>query len=134
MRGGRDGEKHSPGRGAERVRADLLRRLQLEQRMGAMERYGHPLQRYKDPKNVHQTEPLGADSIRSVIHTIGNAAGVDDCHPHRFRRTCATMALHRGMPLTLVQQMLGHDSLDTTQRYLDIQEDELREAHRRFVL
>jgi len=89
---------------------------------------------YKDPKKVHPTEPLGADSIRGVIHKIGNAAGVDDCHPHRFRRTCATMALHRGMPLTLVQQMLGHDSLDTTQRYLDIQEDELREAHRRFVL
>lgn len=89
---------------------------------------------YKNPKLVDPSEHQQPDGLRSVVHHIGKRANVDDCHPHRFRRTCATMALQRGMPVTMVQLMLGHDSLETTQRYLDIRGDELKEAHKKFVI
>lgn len=89
---------------------------------------------YLDPDQVHQTNHMDESSLASVIRNIGKRAGVENCHPHRFRRTCATLALRRGMPVTLVQMMLGHNSLATTQRYLDIGDVELREAHKRFVV
>lgn len=51
----------------------------------------------------------------------------------RFRRTCATMALRRGMPIEQVSRMLGHEELSTTQIYLDLTEDELALAHKKYV-
>ena len=89
---------------------------------------------YKYPEQVSIDSHNDNSTIESIIRTIGRRAGVDNCHPHRFRRTCATMALRRGMNVVLVQQMLGHESLATTQRYLDIATEELQEAHRRFVV
>ena len=89
---------------------------------------------YKKKSLVHETEHMNPDTLRGVIHTIGRLAGVEDCYPHKFRRTCATMALRRGMGVLQVQQMLGHDQLTTTQRYLDVESDELREAHKKYVL
>ena len=55
-------------------------------------------------------------------------------HPHRFRRTSATLALRRGMPIELVSKMLGHEQLTTTQLYLDLSEDDLEAAHRKYVV
>ncbi len=47
---------------------------------------------------------------------------------------CATFALRRGMPIIQVSKMLGHESVATTQIYLDISEEELEQAHRKFVV
>jgi site-specific recombinase XerD len=68
------------------------------------------------------------------VRQIGKRAGVDNVHPHRFRRTSATLALRRGMPLELVSKMLGHEQLSTTQLYLDLSEDDLEAAHRKYVV
>ena len=78
---------------------------------------------------------LGCDksTIETIIRNIGRRAGVEKAHPHRFRRTCATNALKKGMPLELVSKMLGHDNVGTTQIYLDLNEDDLRAAHRKYV-
>ena len=89
---------------------------------------------YIYPEQVSEDGHSDSSSIESIIRRIGKRADVKQCHPHRFRRTCATMALRRGMDVTLVQKMLGHDSLATTQRYLDIAEEDLKTAHRRFVI
>lgn len=89
---------------------------------------------YIYPEQVSEDGHSDSSTIESIIRRIGNRADVKQCHPHRFRRTCATMALRRGMDVTLVQKMLGHDSLATTQRYLDIAEEDLKTAHRRFVI
>lgn len=89
---------------------------------------------YQNSSQVHKTNHSNPDTLAALIHAIGKRAGVENCHPHRFRRTCATLALRRGMPVTLVQMMLGHSSLATTQRYLDIADEELRDAHRRYVV
>lgn len=78
-------------------------------------------------------KPIGKSSIENMTKRIGREAGVKNCHPHRFRRTCATMALERGMPIERVSHMLGHESIETTQIYLDLTEDGMKEAHRKYV-
>jgi len=88
---------------------------------------------YKFPEYVHQTEHADIGTIRNRVKAIGDRAGVDEVHPHKFRRTCATFALQKGMPLTLVSKMLGHESVATTQIYLDLNDDDLRDAHRKYV-
>jgi len=89
---------------------------------------------YKNKNLVSENGFAGNSQIEQIIKKIGKRAGVENCHPHRFRRTCATMALRRGMNIVHVQQMLGHESLETTRRYLDISQEELMEAHRKFVI
>ncbi len=83
---------------------------------------------------------LIADGVRDVsgiektIKEIGRRAKVDNVHPHRFRRTCATLALRRGMPIEQVSKMLGHEQLSTTQIYLDLSEEEVKQTHRKYVI
>lgn len=72
-------------------------------------------------------------SIESWIRRVGRKANVEKAHPHRFRRTGATLALRRGMPIEQVSKLLGHESIETTQIYLDISEQELAQAHKKFV-
>lgn len=72
-------------------------------------------------------------SAESLIRKLGNKAGVEKTHPHRFRRTGATFALRRGMPIEQVSKLLGHESVDTTMIYLDISEKELEQAHKKYV-
>jgi site-specific recombinase XerD len=73
-------------------------------------------------------------AFEATVRRLGKRAGVENVHPHRFRRTCATMALRRGMPLELVSKMLGHEQIVTTQIYLDLSEHELEEAHKKYVV
>lgn len=73
-------------------------------------------------------------SIESLMRKLGKRSGVENVHPHRFRRTSATFALKRGMPIELVSKMLGHEQLTTTQIYLDISDEELENAHKKYVL
>ena len=69
-----------------------------------------------------------------MMRKMAERAGVDKANPHKFRRTCATMALRRGMPIEQVSKMLGHESLETTQIYLDLEENELEQAHKKYVV
>lgn len=89
---------------------------------------------YTDPELVDETRPMDMGSIESIVRSIGKRAGVNNVHPHRFRRTGATMALRQGMPLTTVSKLLGHESIETTQIYLDISDEELEQAHKRYVI
>lgn len=73
-------------------------------------------------------------SLESRIRKIGKRAGVENVHPHRFRRTGATMALRAGMPLMEVSQILGHESVGTTQIYLDIDNQQLESTHEKYVI
>ena len=88
---------------------------------------------YMLPEQVSETEHMDNSVMESIIRGIGNRAGVTKCHPHRFRRTAATFALKRGMNIMQVKEMLGHESLATTQRYLDIADEEVKEAHKRYM-
>lgn len=88
---------------------------------------------YRIPEYVDCEKMRDKGGIEYAMRKLGRRSGVENCHPHRFRRTCATMALQRGMPLALVSKMLGHANLGTTQIYLDLDEEDLKQAHRKFV-
>lgn len=88
---------------------------------------------YRDPKLVGEGM-RDAGSIEQMVRKIGKRAGVDNVHPHRFRRTSATIALRRGMPIEMVSKMLGHEQISTTQIYLDLSDDDLEAAHRKYVV
>lgn len=78
--------------------------------------------------------PRDAGSLESRVRMIGKKAQVENVHPHRFRRTGATMALRAGMPLMEVSQILGHESVGTTQIYLDIDNQQLESTHEKYVV
>lgn len=72
--------------------------------------------------------------IELRVREIGKAAGVENTHPHRFRRTCATRALNRGMPLEEVSQMLGHEDIETTTIYARSEKQNVKASHRKYVV
>lgn len=69
---------------------------------------------------------FGTRGIETMLHTLGDRAGVKNVHPHRFRRTMATNLLNRGMELASVQNLLGHDSPTTTLMYAQIRADNVK--------
>ena len=79
-----------------------------------------------------QTEKLNSESVNDIVKRIAQRAGVEGAHAHKFRRTAATLALRRGMPIEMVSKMLGHEQLGTTQIYLQITDDELEAAHKKY--
>lgn len=88
---------------------------------------------FLNPDFVSENEAVDKGNIEQMMRKLGKRAGVENVHPHRFRRTCATAALLKGMPIELVSQMLGHANISTTQIYLDISEKELELAHKKYV-
>lgn len=78
-------------------------------------------------------ERLKVSGVEIIIRELGKQAGVEKCHPHKFRRTAATTAMKRGMNIIDIQRMLGHESLDTTKIYLDYDESSVELQHRRFM-
>ena len=78
-------------------------------------------------------EALGITGIQRIISDLGKKAGIRNVHPHRFRRTAATTALQRGMPIEQVQQMLGHESIGTTLIYAKIADDSVKQTHKRLM-
>ena len=88
---------------------------------------------WKNPENIKEGH-AGISTIEITTRKIAKRAGVEQANPHKFRRTCATMALRRGMPLEQVSKMLGHEEISTTQIYLDLTEDELALAHKKYVI
>lgn len=90
---------------------------------------------YKNPDNIDPLKEVDPSTVESNLRKIGKRSGISsECHPHKFRRTCATMALKHGMELVQVSRMLGHSSVATTQIYLDLNDDELERAHKTYVV
>lgn len=71
--------------------------------------------------------------IYGIIKTIGRRAEVDDVHPHKFRRTVATIALQKGMAIEEVQQLLGHSSINTTMLYTKIDREDIIRKHNKIL-
>ena len=77
---------------------------------------------------------LEISGMGSDIRKVGGEAGVSDVHPHRFRRTAATMALNRGMPIDQVQMMLGHSNIETTTIYARSAQETVKASHKKYVV
>lgn len=76
---------------------------------------------------------LSKNGIEAMLRNLGKHAGISNVHPHRFRRTMATNALNRGMPIEQVSKLLGHSKLDTTQIYCSVDQDNVRMSHRKYL-
>ena len=67
------------------------------------------------------------------LRKLGRRLGITKVHPHKFRRTLATMAIDKGMPIEQVQQLLGHQSVDTTLQYAMVNQNNVKISHRRYI-
>ena len=94
---------------------------------------GSPKDSYKMAENICNEGHMDKSSIEQTVRRLKKRAGVKEAYPHKFRRTCATLALRRGMPIEQVSKMLGHEQLSTTQIYLDLNEEDLKMAHSKYV-
>lgn len=79
------------------------------------------------------TERIGKNGIEALLKRIGRTAGVENVHPHRFRRTLATNLLDRGMNIQDVAAILGHADLKTTQIYCYISQSNVKIAYNKYV-
>ena len=70
--------------------------------------------------------------IESMIRKLGKRANIK-AYPHKFRRTAATNAVRRGMPIEQVQKMLGHASLNTTQIYVNVSDSDVKNSHLKYM-
>jgi len=71
--------------------------------------------------------------VEQLMKKLGNRSGIPSVHPHRFRRTLATTACEKGMPVEQVQQLLGHARIDTTMNYVMVNQTNVKNSHRKFI-
>lgn len=71
--------------------------------------------------------------IEARLRGMGRNLGIDKVHPHKFRRTLATMAIDKGMPIEQLQQLLGHKRIDTTLQYAMVKQSNVKIAHRKYI-
>ncbi len=76
---------------------------------------------------------LTINSVEKIIRDIGKKTDIENVHPHRFRRTMATRAIDKGMPIEQVQVLLGHTKIDTTLRYANVQQVNVRYSHQKYI-
>ena len=76
---------------------------------------------------------LKKSGVQAMLRKMGRSLGIEKVHPHRFRRTLATDALERGVPIEQVQEILGHVSIDTTRIFCTITEENVRSSFRKCI-
>lgn len=69
----------------------------------------------------------------NMLRKMGEQCEVDHVHPHKFRRTMATTAIDRGMPIEQVQKLLGHEKIDTTLHYAMVKQSNVKLAHKKYM-
>lgn len=67
------------------------------------------------------------------IRELGRKLDIEKIHPHKFRRTMATRAIDKGMPIEQVQKILGHSQIDTTMKYAIVNQNNVKTSHRRYI-
>lgn len=82
-------------------------------------------------KNPHSR--LTISGVESRVREIGNRLNIDKVHPHKFRRTLATKAIDKGMPIEQLQQLLGHKRIDTTLQYAMVKQSNVKLAHKKYI-
>lgn len=78
-------------------------------------------------------ERLEIGGVEVRTHKLGRNIGIKKCHPHKFRRTMATVAIDKGMPIEQVQKLLGYEKIDTTLRYAMVKQSNVKNAHRKYI-
>lgn len=76
---------------------------------------------------------ITVSGIELRLRNLGKAAGVHQVHPHKFRRTLATHAIDKGMPIEQVQKLLGHAKIETTMHYAMVNQNNVKASHRKYL-
>lgn len=76
---------------------------------------------------------LHISGVEIRLRDMGKKLGIPKVHPHKFRRTLATRAIDKGMPIEQVQQLLGHSKIDTTMEYAMVDQNNVKNSHRKFI-
>ena len=76
---------------------------------------------------------LQISGIEVRLREYGKRLGLSKVYPHKFRRTLATMAIDKGMPIEQLQQLLGHRRIDTTLQYAMVKQSNVKIAHRKYI-
>ena len=76
---------------------------------------------------------LSISGVEVRLRTLGRRINLPKIHPHKFRRTLATMAIDKGMPIEQVQRLLGHVKIDTTLHYAMVNQHNVKISHRRYI-
>ena len=76
---------------------------------------------------------LKISGIEIRLRRLGRELGINKVHPHKFRRTMATRAIDKGMPVEQVQKLLGHSQIDTTMHYAIVNQTNVKVSHRKFI-
>lgn len=76
---------------------------------------------------------LSIGGVEKRLRQLGKRVGLSKIHPHKFRRTLATMAIDKGMPIEQVQRLLGHVKIDTTLHYAMVNQTNVKMAHRKYI-
>lgn len=82
-------------------------------------------------ENPYNRLTIGA--VETMIRSLGSKAGIENVHPHKFRRTFATWGLKRGIPIEQVKQLLGHESIETTTIYAKSDDTEVKISHDKYL-
>ena len=82
-------------------------------------------------QSPHNRMNIGGIEVR--LRQFGKRLGLNKVHPHKFRRTLATMAIDKGMPIEQLQQLLGHRRIDTTLQYAMVKQSNVKIAHRKYI-
>lgn len=76
---------------------------------------------------------IGINGIECRLRKIGERLNIKKVHPHKFRRTLATVAIDKGMPIEQVQRLLGHEKVDTTLKYAMVKQSNVKTAHQKYI-
>ncbi len=78
-------------------------------------------------------ERIQIGGIEHRLREMGRRLNIPKVHPHKFRRTLATMAIDKGMPIEQLQRLLGHQRIDTTLQYAMVKQSNVKTAHRKYI-
>ena len=79
------------------------------------------------------TRRLLPNGVRLMLRKLGELADVENVHPHKFRRTLATNLIRHGMPIQEVASILGHEKLDTTMRYIVLDQTQIKQHYNKYA-
>lgn len=76
---------------------------------------------------------LTAGGYQLMLRKLGNECDVEQCYAHKFRRTMATKAIDKGMPIEQVQVLLGHEQIATTMLYANVKQSNVKFSHTKYI-
>ena len=76
---------------------------------------------------------LKISGVEIRLRKLGRSLSLDRIHPHKFRRTMATRAIDKGMPIEQVQKILGHSQIDTTMQYAIVNQKNVKSSHQKYI-